>query len=186
FQQRQLSAMMGGAADGPPAPGPAAPDMAHATLVVVSLLVLVYAWPIAVAGLLRGLKWPQFVRPLALALAAFALRPAYFLVGLVVGALIAGGWAGLGYYLLHVLDPVGLAVVVFTLLLSQAAWRADREFRALERDALKRVPLHRALAGGLSLAGSAAYPAGLGAFLVFSGYVNAVGVPLPPEGEHPL
>ena len=113
----------------------------------VPIIVATHAWPVVLAALTRWLRWPQLVRPLALALAAFALRPVYLLTGLVAAAFWSGGWSGLAYNSLFLLDPSNLAILVFGLFLGRAAWRADREFRRLLPDAAR----SRRLTGPLSV-----------------------------------
>ena len=107
-------------------------------LAAVPIIAAIHAWPIGLAALTRCARWPQFVRPLAVTLAAFAFRPLYLLTGLIAGTLLSGNWQGLAYFLLLLLDPVTLAInlsiLMFGLFLARAAWRADREYRRLVPD----------------------------------------------------
>jgi hypothetical protein len=117
--------------------------------VLWSFLILagIHIWPIGLAALARGLHWPQFVRPLALTLVAFALRPFYWVTGLMAGALLSGRWSGLIYHSLWLLDPINLSILMFGLLLGRTAWRADREFRRLVPAVARKAPPHRAIGG---------------------------------------
>ena len=139
----------------------------------------IHLWPIGLATLARGLRWPQFVRPLALTLVAFGLRPVYLLIGSVAAAVVSGGWAGLAYLMLSQFDPVNLLVMAFSLFLARAAWRADREFRFLVPAAARHAPLSRSIGGQLSLAGSLVYMAILACLVVWAGYVTASQFRLP-------
>src|SRR5262245_21275984 len=106
------------------APPVGASNLLWRILGAVLIIIPTHAWPFGLAALARGLRWPQFVRPLALTLVAFALRPAFLLTGLVAGALLSGGWSGLIYNSLFLLDPVNLAMLVFGLFLGRSAWGA--------------------------------------------------------------
>ncbi len=139
----------------------------------------VYGWPITLAALTRCLRWPQFVRPLSLTIVAYALAPVYYLTGLVAGALLSGGWSGLAYHTLFVLDPIAYLILMFVLFLGRAAWRADREFRRLVPGAARKAPPHRAVVGGLTVAASVTYAAVLVCYFVYGGYLSASNFRLP-------
>src|SRR5262249_4270111 len=138
----------------PPTPQAVSSNWLRQVLWAILIIAAVHAWPFGLAALARGLRWPQFVRPLALTLVAFALRPVYLMTGLVAGALLSGGWSGLIYNSLFLLAPVNLAMLVFGLFLGRSAWRADGESRRLVPDAARKAPPHRALVGGSTLAAS--------------------------------
>ena len=95
----------------PPTPEAVASNLAAASPLSILVIAAIFVWPIGLAALVRGLRWPQFVRPLALTLVAFALRPVYLLIGLVAAALLSGGWAGLAYHALWHLDPSNLLIL---------------------------------------------------------------------------
>ena len=131
------------------------------------------------AALVRGLRWPQLVRPLALTLTAFAFRPVYLLTGLVAAAIFSRGWSGLVYYAAPILDPSNLSILLFGVFLGRAAWRADREFRRLLPGAARKASPHRALVGGLTMAVSVTYAAVLACFFIYAGYADASRFRLP-------
>lgn len=158
-----------------------ASNLLRPVLWALPIIVAIHSWPIGLAALTRCLRWPQFVRPLALTLAAFALRPLYLLTGLVAGALLSGGWSGLIYESLFLLDPVNLAILVFGLYVSRAAWRADREFRKLVPDTARKAPLHRAIFGGSTLTASVIFAALLACYFIWAGYLIANHFRLPTE-----
>jgi serine/threonine protein kinase/tetratricopeptide (TPR) repeat protein len=152
-------------------------------LLTALILVAVHAWPIALVSLIRGLRWPQLVRPLILTLAAFALRPVYMLVGLISAALWSGGWSGLLYHSLILLDPMNFSMMVFGLLLGRTAWRADAEFRRLIPYHARKTPRLRAVVGGLALGTSVIYTATLASFIVWSYYTVGSQFRLPTEAN---
>src|SRR5262249_3322088 len=130
----------------------------------------ILAWPVGLAALARGLRWPQLIRPLALTLFALALAPICLLIGEIGALTLRGDWAELtdlaasaslliGLSWLHVVLYVFFTCLVFTLFLGWAALRADREYRRLVPDAGRNAPPHRALFSGLTLVASVAYAA---------------------------
>jgi hypothetical protein len=156
-------------------------------LVLASVLgVFIFAWPVGLAVLVRVLRWPQLVRPLALTLIAFALRPIYVQIGGVAGALFAGGFLGLAFYTFLQFDPLNLMfylfhlmILVFSLFLARSAWRADRVFRSLVPDAGRKAPLRRSVGGCLALAASVAYAALFACVTIWVGYLSATLLRLP-------
>jgi len=142
-----------------------------------------FVWPIVLASLARGLRWPQFVRPLALTLVAFALSPIYLLIGLVSGTLFARGGSGLIYHALWFLDPIGLSInlliLVYSLFLARAAWRADKKFRSLVPDVGRVAPLRRSLGGRLAWSASVAYAALLAGVIITGCFFSATQFRLP-------
>jgi tetratricopeptide (TPR) repeat protein len=133
------------------------------------------AWPLVLAAMARSLRWPQFARPLAVTLVAFALIPIYLLSGGVTGAVLAGSWVGVirlaslpfGFGL-----PVDVSIfllivvinfIVFAAFLGRSVYVADREFRRQVSSAFGNAPAHRALTSGLVLAASLVHAALLGA-----------------------
>src|SRR5262249_25439673 len=161
-----------------PTPLAVPPNLIPQVLGWLLIIAAVHAWPFGLATLARGLRWPQLVRPLALTLIVFALRPVYLLTGLVAGALLSGGWPGLFYTSVFLLGTVNI-MMVFGLFLGRAAWRADREFRRLVPAAARRAPPHRSLAGGSALVAAVTYAALLAGFVSWAGYLNAAQVRLP-------
>ena len=145
----------------------------------VPVIVAIHAWPVVLAALTRWLRWPQLVRPLALTLAFFALRPVYLLTGLVAAAFWSGGWSALAYNSIFLLDPFNFAMLVFGLFLGRAAWRADREFRRLVPDAPRESPAHRTLVGALTLAVSVIFAALMACYIICAGYLEASQFRLP-------
>jgi serine/threonine protein kinase len=125
------------------APADLAVDLMWNTLTVASITLAVLAWPLALAVLLRWLRWPQLVLPLALTLVAFALRPVCFLAGLIAAAIVSGGWAGMIYHGLWLVDPLSILILVFSLFLARTAWRADREFQSLVPESARRTSRSR-------------------------------------------
>ena len=173
-----FESIIAGATVGPLASKVVASESQEAIL-TISVIAAIHIWPIGLAILARGLRWPQLVRPLALALVAFALQPVYTLTGLVAAALLSRAWPGLIYHSLLYLDPLNLALLMFGLFLGQAAWRADREFRRILPDTKRKVPIRRSLGGYLAMATSVAYTTILACFIMCGGFLNAIQVRLP-------
>jgi serine/threonine protein kinase/tetratricopeptide (TPR) repeat protein len=175
----RLGIMTADAPVAPPTPLAVPSDLLRRALRELAIIAAVHAWPLGLVALARGLRWPQLVRPLALTLIGFALRPVYLLAGLIAGALFSGGWPGLFYTSVFLLDPVNLAMMVFGLFLGRAAWMADREFRRLVPAAARRAPPHRAIAGGSARVAAVTYVAILAGYISWAGYLNATLVRLP-------
>ncbi len=117
IEQRALAIMTADAAAAAPTPEAIISNVLKQAPPMILAIVAVYLWPIVLAALTWGLRWPQFVRPLALTLVAFALVRVYLLTGLLAGALFSGGWSGLIYHALWFLDPSGFLILVFSLFL---------------------------------------------------------------------
>src|SRR5207302_896304 len=94
-----------------------ASDLLRQTLLTLLIIAAIHAWPVGLAASVRGLRWPQLVQPLALTLVGFAFHPVYLLIGLVAGAMLTGGWAGLAYRAIWLLNPAPLIILVFSLFL---------------------------------------------------------------------
>jgi serine/threonine protein kinase len=179
IEQVRLRMLTAGAPDAAPTALAVSSDLLLRVLVSAPLIIAIHAWPIGLAALVRGLRWPQLVRPLALTIVAFGLRPVYFSVGLGAAAVLSGGWAGLVYHSLFLLDPANFLFLVISLFLGRAAWRADREYHRLAPDAERKAPLPRALGGRLALTASIAYAGLLAFWLTGGGYLRASGFRLP-------
>jgi hypothetical protein len=179
FDEGRLLMMTSAAPVTPPSPAAVASNVFMRALRVALIVSAIHLWPIGLVALVRGLLWPQFVRPLALTLVAFALRPVYLVIGLVAGAMWSHGWSGLMYHSLYLLDPVNLSMLVFGLLVGRAAWRADREFRQLVPAAARKAPLRRALGGGLSLAASVTYAVALPCIIIWGAQLAVARFRLP-------
>ena len=160
-----------------------ASNLLRQTLESVLIIAAIHAWPAGLAVLVRGLRWPQLVRPLALTLVGFDLIPVYVLIGLVAATVLTGGWAGLAYRAIGFLDPSNLIILVFGLSLRRAAWRADGEFRRLTPDAGRKAPLRRRLGGRLALTDSAAYSTLLACYLALGRVTFHESVPPPHRGQ---
>jgi hypothetical protein len=166
-----MTATAGVAVDSPP--GALAWDLLRQFLESGLVAGALLTWPVGLAVLVRGLRWPQLVRPLALTLVASALSMVYLLIGLVAAALLSGGWAGPASSASWLLNPMALLFAVFNLFLGRSAWRADREFRLAVRDTGRKALLRRSLGGRLALAASVAYAALLACYLIGFGYLIA-------------
>jgi tetratricopeptide (TPR) repeat protein len=112
-------------------------------------IAVIHAVPLGMVGLVRILRWPQLVCPMAVTIGALSLRPVYSLVGILAGAIGTGIWLGMGWLLLW-LDPINLAILLFGWFLARAAWRADRNFRSLVPSEERPSPASRAVAGVLA------------------------------------
>lgn len=141
-------------------------------LISTLTIAAVYVWPYTLTGFVRGLRWPQLLRPLALTLVAFGLRPLAFIVGGVAGGVATGNWAGLGYYAIFQLDPVNLVILFFCISLARMAWRSHGEFRALVPEAERRSTPWRRIGGGLAWAGSAVFTLGVTAIFCIAAYYS--------------
>ncbi len=180
IEQARLGIMTSDAPVELPTQQAAASTLLQLVLWTVLIIAATHAWPIGLAALTRVLHWPQFVRPLALSLAAFPpFARLYLLTGLVAGALVSGGWAGLIYHSWGLLDPMNLAILVFGLFLGRAAWRADREFCRLVPDVGRQIPLHRSLVGGSTVAVSVTYVVVLACYITWAAYLGASQFRLP-------
>jgi tetratricopeptide (TPR) repeat protein len=163
----------------PRTPHAVASNFLAQALFAALIIVAIHTWPIGLASLVRALRWPQFVRPLALTLVAFALRPAYLLIGLTVGGIFSGHWWGVPYHAVWLLDPINLVIVLFSLFLARAAWLADRGFRRLVPVAAQKAPAHRTLGGGLALVASITYTVMLVCYVLWAGYLGVSQFRLP-------
>ena len=159
IEQVRLGVMTADAPVAPLTPQTVASNLLRQTLLSVLIIAAIHAWPVGLAALVRGLRWPQLVRPLALTLVAFAFGPVYVLTGLVAAAVLSGSWAGWPIERSGSSTRRTSVILVFGLFLARAAWRADREFRRLTPDAGRKAPLARALGGRLAWAASIAYTA---------------------------
>jgi serine/threonine protein kinase/tetratricopeptide (TPR) repeat protein len=160
-------------------PDDLAVDLLWKTLTVASIALAVLAWPLALAVLLRWLRWPQLVLPLALTLVAFALRPVGLLGGLIAAAIASGGWAGMLYHGLWLVDPLSILILVFSLFLARTAWRADREFRSLVPESARRTSRFRTGGARAAWVASVVYTVSLAGVLVSNGYSGAANFRLP-------
>jgi hypothetical protein len=83
IEQGRLSLMTADAPVAPPTPETNASNLLRQALPWILVIAAIHVWPLGLAVLVRGLRWPQFVRPLALTLVGFGLRSIYLLIGLV-------------------------------------------------------------------------------------------------------
>jgi tetratricopeptide (TPR) repeat protein len=127
-------------------------------------LALVSAWPLVLLVLLWVLRWPQLLRPLALAiLAATTARGLLvILVHLLAVRFAEAELSARGIWLL--VDPVNWGLIVAGLVLSTRAWRLSRGARHILPPEAQAVPMARWICARTLLGATALYALTLLAF----------------------
>jgi serine/threonine-protein kinase len=144
-------------------------------LFVLALIVAaIHAWPLGLTVLVRALRWPQLVLPLALTVVGFGLGPLYLLAGAILAAVWTANWSGLASLLFGPINPMStmLALVLPSLFLGRNAWQSAREYRLLVPEGERQAPLSRTLGGRLALIASLFFAAALAGSLVWTGFVD--------------
>jgi hypothetical protein len=124
-----------------------------------------FAWPFALAIIVRALQWPQLARPLALTIIAIGLKPLYCLLGVV----LAVAWTGdlqdkiggsVRMMFRLAVNPVLLvdvALLPYSLFLGLTLWQSDNAYHRLAPKSEQRIPVQRTIGGWLSLVISLGY-----------------------------
>lgn len=120
----------------PGAAGPTRGLLLDMALVIAAI----HAWPLALAALLRWLRWPELLRPAGLGVLLLGAKPLADWLGAAAAGATPGSWTSEAFILRRAADLVNLGILGFSWFLCRAAFRAHRQFRALVPDAGELLP----------------------------------------------
>jgi hypothetical protein len=160
-------------------PSPYARFFALTLTFAIMFITAIHAWPCMLVILVRSLRWPQLLRPLAITIVAMVSQPLLSIAGQLLGVLVSGRWLSMAYGSLFLLDPINWTMLLFGLFMGRAAWRVAGEYRRLMPEGIRRVPWRRVLGGRLSWAATGVYATLLVGFFLWSGALSVSQFRLP-------
>jgi serine/threonine-protein kinase len=144
----------------------------------IVVLVLIHAWPAAVVLALRWLRWPQLSWPATVTVVALMLRPYAVALGAVIGIASTGKWVSAAVPVANIVDPFGVAMLVFAVWLGRKGVAATRLYREIVPASERTVGPARTGASRAIMGLSVLFACGLvGVTSLGASFVTRTGVP---------